>query len=84
MYISTTEIQAGDIPIDHGLLTTSLLFDKKTKLDEWRLLDFINLVSVLTLRDGILTLPAIIPQSVRDSRFYKYLQEGAILYELDF
>lgn len=83
MSITPSEIKAGDILIGHGLLTTSsLLLDKRVRLDEGRLLDFCNLVNAVTLHDRLITLPAIIPTSLQRSELYNYLQKSGILYEL--
>jgi hypothetical protein len=71
-----SDIAEGDILIGHGLLTTSaLLLDKRMRLDEGRLLDFCNLVNAVTLHERLITLPAAIPRSIRDSAIYQYLND---------
>jgi hypothetical protein len=83
--IQPSEVQGGDLLIGHNLLITpALLLEKKLTLDEGRLLDFCTLVNALVLHDRIVTLPAEIPNILKESRLYKYLINRKILYELNF
>jgi hypothetical protein len=55
--IQPNEVRQGDVMIGQSLLTTSaFLLDKKIKLDEGYLLDFCNLVTVLTLHNTYSTI----------------------------
>jgi hypothetical protein len=85
LFIQPSEIHQGDILIGHALLmNAALLLDKKVRLDEGRLLDFCTLINALTLHDRLVTLPSIIPKSLKNSSFYKYLKSRKILYDLKF
>lgn len=85
MLIQPNEVRGGDILIGHGLLITpALMLDKKLSLDEGRLLDFCTLVNALAIHDRLITLPAEIPQDLKESGLYTYLTKRGILHELDF
>lgn len=80
-----SEVREGDLLIGHNLLITpALLLENKLELDEGRLLDFCTLVNALVLHDRIISLPAEIPDILKESRLYKYLTDRGILHELDF
>jgi hypothetical protein len=83
--IQPSEAREGDLLIGHNLLITpALLLEKKLTLDEGRLLDFCTLVNALVLHDRIVSIPAEIPDILKESRLYKYLTDRGILHELDF
>jgi hypothetical protein len=83
--IRTDQLDAGDVLIGHSLPTTSsLLLDRKLKLDEGRFLDFCTLINVLTLHDRLITLPAMVSEDLKDSPLYSYLSKKGILKEVEF
>jgi hypothetical protein len=63
------------------LITSALLLDKKIRLDEGRLLDFCTLINAITLYDRLVTLPAHLPDEIRESALYNFLVNEGILYE---
>jgi hypothetical protein len=79
------QLRDGDILVGHSLpVTSSLLLERKVKLDEGRFLDFCMLVNALTFHDRLIVLPATVSQEILDSPLYSYLLEKGILWELDF
>lgn len=83
--IAGADIREGDILVGHNLLITpALLLDKKLRIDEGRLLDFCTMVNTLALHERVITLPAEIPEILKNSSLYQYLIKRNILHELDF
>ena len=86
MYIKAEELRQGDVLVGQSILmSTALLLEKGINLDEGRLLDFCTLIKALALHDRLVTLPAYLPEYLKNTRLYKYLQNKnrPILFELD-
>jgi hypothetical protein len=83
--IQATELRAGDVLVGHSLpIISSLILDKKVKLDEGRFLDLCTLINALTLHDRLITLPVTVSEDLRSSPLYSYLSTNGILQEVDF